>query len=203
MQGQPHGNARGEPSEHCQGSSYVSQLKSYVASAQTLLLHLNNPLQFSCAHALDASDRSNATSFRTTQDSPSLADIVVGVTAKAMLDLLDDGDAASAFPKVQAYVQRWGEKEALAAADVGEFTKASRHNLDDEACASEKRDSLRTNSPGTLEQRIVLDKFRTQCIAFGYMMSRLSTFPNHRKVGIDTAAPLHVAELIVNVMPVG
>lgn len=65
------------------------------------------------------------------QDSPSLADVVVGVTTKAAMALLGDGGEASVFPKVQAYLQRLGQIEACVrgAADVGTFTKASPRNL--------------------------------------------------------------------------
>lgn len=65
------------------------------------------------------------------QDSPSLADVVVGVTARAVVALLGDGEAASAFPKVQAYLQRLGKIKACmrGAVDVGTFTKVSPRNL--------------------------------------------------------------------------
>lgn len=61
------------------------------------------------------------------QDSPSLADIVVGVTAKAVVASLGEGGAASSFVKAKAYVQRVGELAACtqAASSMGAFTEAS------------------------------------------------------------------------------
>ncbi|CAN0391152.1 unnamed protein product, partial [Laminaria digitata] len=58
---------------------------------------------------------------------PSLADLVVGVTAQAAIAWLGSGKAASAFPKVQSYLQRFEKIEACtqAASDLGTFTKAS------------------------------------------------------------------------------
>ncbi|CAN0385338.1 unnamed protein product [Pylaiella littoralis] len=60
-------------------------------------------------------------------DAPSLADIVVGVTVKAVMESLGGGEEASAFVKVQAYAQRVGEIDscAQAAGAVGVFTQAS------------------------------------------------------------------------------
>lgn len=54
---------------------------------------------------------------------------MVGVTAKAAIAELGGGEAASAFPKVQSYLQRFEKIEVctLAAGDVGAFTKASNH----------------------------------------------------------------------------
>lgn len=63
------------------------------------------------------------------QDAPSLADIVVGVTAKAAVSSLGEGDAASAFAKTKAYAQRVGEIDACvqAANAVSVFAEASCH----------------------------------------------------------------------------
>lgn len=61
------------------------------------------------------------------QGAPSLADLVVGVTAQAAVARLGSDEAASAFPKTQSYLQRFEKVEACiqAASDVGAFTKAS------------------------------------------------------------------------------
>lgn len=71
------------------------------------------------------------------QDSPSLADIVVGVTAKAVVLSLGESVTASSFAKVEAYVQRVGEIAACAqaASGIGAFTEASTHEL---ACRCHK-----------------------------------------------------------------
>lgn len=63
------------------------------------------------------------------QDAPSLADIVVGVTAKAAVSSLGEGDAASAFDKTKEYVQRVGEIDACAHAanTISVFAEASCH----------------------------------------------------------------------------
>lgn len=65
------------------------------------------------------------------QDSPSLADIVVGVTAKAVVVSLGEGETTSSFVKVKAYVQRVGEITACtqAASAIGAFTEASTHEM--------------------------------------------------------------------------
>lgn len=61
------------------------------------------------------------------QDSPSLADMVVGVTTKAVMDFLGDDGEACTFPKIRAYLQRFAQVEACVrgAADVGTFIEAS------------------------------------------------------------------------------
>lgn len=64
-------------------------------------------------------------------ESPSLADIVVGVTAKAVVASLGEGVAASSFLKVKAYVQRLEDLAAYAHAAnaAGAFTEASIHQM--------------------------------------------------------------------------
>eukprot|EP00752_Nemacystus_decipiens_P016540 g14783.t1 len=61
-------------------------------------------------------------------DSPSLADIVVGLTAKAVAVSLGEDEAAFSFVKVKSYVQRVGEIPACAqaAGAVGAFTEAAK-----------------------------------------------------------------------------
>lgn len=61
------------------------------------------------------------------QDAPSLADIVVGVTAKAALSSLGEGETASSFGKTKAYVQQVVEIDACAQAAkaIGVFAEAS------------------------------------------------------------------------------
>ena len=51
----------------------------------------------------------------------------MGVTAQAVIARLGSGEATSAFPKIQSYLQRFEKVEACiqAASDIGAFTKAS------------------------------------------------------------------------------
>lgn len=140
-------------------------------------------------------------SFRITQTSPSLADVVVGVTVKAMLELLGDCEAVSAFPKVQAYAQRWGEKEALAAADVDEFIQASRRSLHDQACA------LKTAICSAQTRLALPAKHRTShfqnnvpCPRWTNMFCRYFQVFSSRVV--DNAAPVYIPVLITNAIAV-
>lgn len=61
------------------------------------------------------------------QATPSLADVVAGVSAKAMVDSIDDAEVMSAFPKVGAYVTRLGGTEAIrqALTDMDDFAKVT------------------------------------------------------------------------------
>ncbi|CAM9393416.1 unnamed protein product [Ectocarpus fasciculatus] len=61
-------------------------------------------------------------------DEPSLADIVVGVTAKAAITALGEAEATSTLAKVLAYAKRCGEMLACqqAASTIDAFTKASK-----------------------------------------------------------------------------
>ncbi|CAB1103032.1 unnamed protein product [Ectocarpus sp. CCAP 1310/34] len=60
-------------------------------------------------------------------DEPSLADIVVGVTAQAAITVLGEAEATSTLAKVLAYAQRVGEMPACkqAASTIDTFIKAS------------------------------------------------------------------------------
>lgn len=62
---------------------------------------------------------------RDTQDSASLADVVVGVSLKAIVDALVDDKVMSGYPSVQAYVKRWSETglHSKAASKLAEIRK--------------------------------------------------------------------------------
>lgn len=93
---------------------FARKLRSSLAVRACVLEHLERTY-----HLLDFDARR--------QESPSLADIVVGVTAKAVVVSLGQDEAECSFVKVKAYAQRIGELAACAQAAnaIGAFTEAS------------------------------------------------------------------------------
>ncbi|CAM9949316.1 unnamed protein product, partial [Hapterophycus canaliculatus] len=103
-----------------------------LAPSERLLaasLRAGGPVPAETLDALEHVENKLTGTWLVQSDAPSLADIVVGITAKTMMASLEDNDneAASSFPKVQQYVQRVGEIDAYVQATegVGAFKKAT------------------------------------------------------------------------------